>query len=365
MKNLQDILNRIPLKPLQKEEKNAMRTRLIDFMNVHPSLSTKRPALSSFFFEMFSVRLLANALPAALVLALVVGGSISFAAEGALPGDLLYPVKVSVNESVRGAIAISSEAKTEWNSELIERRLQEAEELANEGKLDEDTRSEIESNIETHFADIETRISAEGDNDRAAEVSSRLETALRGHEQILLEISKGGGKGESITLAAKVAASLEDVSEAEALAQTLRSKAEAISKTRTEAEISVSSRVNGQMKKSAENSLRSAEKRISEARKLLKKNKATLNAEISAQIEAQMQAAEESITEGKTRVEAEASGEAFVLFQEAQRLADEARLTTRAARDFDVRISIRGIDISTAMTLDAGEEDDEEEDQED
>src|SRR3989344_3616455 len=53
---------------------------------------------------------------ASLVIALMLGGGVSFAAEGSLPGDALYPVKVSVNEEVRGAITVGAEAKAEWEA---------------------------------------------------------------------------------------------------------------------------------------------------------------------------------------------------------------------------------------------------------
>ncbi len=349
MKTLKDILNRIPLSNLKKEEKGVIRARLVNFMKKHPlPYYTGEKTFFFGFLEPLFSRTFLNALPAALIFALIIGGSVSFAAEGALPGDLLYPVKVSVNEPIRGALVVSNEAKVEWNSHLVERRLEEAEILANRGELDEETRSAIESHIETHIAEIENYISAEAsrntDTDTdSAEVSSKLETTLRGHEQVLLKISaKEGGEDTR--------------GEVEALANKVRGKAEKVSKTRTEAEIEVSGRTNGRLKKSAEGALRSAESRIAEAQKFSEKNTEKLNAEASAAVEAKINSAEETVFKGKAKIETEGYGEAFILFQEAQRLAEEARLTARAARDFNVSIDIEPIDMY--LGLDAEEESD-------
>ena len=65
-------------------------------------------------------------MPIILILALMFGGGgISYAAEGAVPGDALYPIKVSVNEEVRDLVAFSPEAKADWETRRLERRLAE------------------------------------------------------------------------------------------------------------------------------------------------------------------------------------------------------------------------------------------------
>jgi len=51
----------------------------------------------------------------------------------------LYPVKVYVNENVQGALAVSDEAKLSYHTDIAEVRLEEAEALASQGKLDAST----------------------------------------------------------------------------------------------------------------------------------------------------------------------------------------------------------------------------------
>ena len=82
-------------------------------------------------------------LAAALVLVLVGGTGISYAAENALPGDSLYSVKTYVNEPVRVALATNAEAKAEVQIELAERRIDEAATLAAEGRLDNATQQDL------------------------------------------------------------------------------------------------------------------------------------------------------------------------------------------------------------------------------
>ena len=60
---------------------------------------------------------------ASLFILIFVGASTSYAAEMALPGDILYPVKAVVNENVVSALAFSEEAKANRSATLALRRL--------------------------------------------------------------------------------------------------------------------------------------------------------------------------------------------------------------------------------------------------
>lgn len=74
-------------------------------------------------------------MPFIIMIAVVVGGGTSFAAQGAVPGDFLYPVKTEVNESVRSAFAFGADAEARLQAKLIEERVEEAKELKAEGEL--------------------------------------------------------------------------------------------------------------------------------------------------------------------------------------------------------------------------------------
>jgi len=86
----------------------------------------------------------------ALMLVIAVTGGTSVAAESALPGDSLYGVKIHVNENVRGAVSLSTEAKAKWHAKRAERRTEEARALEAKGELNAETQAMIRTNIESH-----------------------------------------------------------------------------------------------------------------------------------------------------------------------------------------------------------------------
>src|SRR3989344_2570438 len=86
----------------------------------------------------------------ALLLVLCVGGGVSFAAENTVPGDALYSVKTSVNENVRAAIAVSTEAEARWQAQAAQRRLAEAKELSARGELSADVEAELGAAFSEH-----------------------------------------------------------------------------------------------------------------------------------------------------------------------------------------------------------------------
>jgi len=88
------------------------------------------------------------------------GGGVSYAAEGAVPGDALYPIKVGINEEVRDIVALTPEAKADWESRLVERRLEEAEKLAEAtGAIPPAAQEIIEEKLEKHIEKLEIHLS--------------------------------------------------------------------------------------------------------------------------------------------------------------------------------------------------------------
>jgi hypothetical protein len=130
--------------------------------------------------------------PAALVagtLVIFLVSGTSFAAEAALPGSPLYPVKVNVNEEVRAALALTPEAKADWDITRAERRLEEAAILESQDKvIPPAAETELEDHFTAHVADAETHIvqaSESGADERAADIASRLEAVLAAqHRQL-------------------------------------------------------------------------------------------------------------------------------------------------------------------------------------
>jgi hypothetical protein len=128
-------------------EKSAMLSRLHAYADYH-KMKPAAPVASS-WIHFFSVHRYSYGTLAILIV--LSTSSVSFAAEKALPGDILYPIKVNINESVRSAFTVNPEAKAKWESDKIFRRVEEAETLAAQGKFDEASLLEVENLIDAHF----------------------------------------------------------------------------------------------------------------------------------------------------------------------------------------------------------------------
>ena len=132
---------------------------------------------------------------AALLLLVVVsvGGGTSFAAQGSLPGDVLYPVKISVNEQVQVALATSPLQKAQVNTSLAERRIEEAQQLAARGTLTATTTIEIQQNLTSHVAIAQTIAQNIATSDPAAstQISTQLASTLTVNDAVLTDIAQG------------------------------------------------------------------------------------------------------------------------------------------------------------------------------
>lgn len=264
----------------------------------------------------------------AILLVILMGGGVSVAAQNSLPGDSLYDVKLGVNERVAGWLAVSNEAEAMLAAKLAGARLREAEKLTVRSELDTETRANIEANFERQADKVNVLIAefeAREDFKAAAEVSSNLETSLRAHAEILAR------------LAAKDA---EDRAEVTAILNTVNANiaANTIVRSRVEAGVLVSQ--GPDVKSAAEGKLGAAENKIAEVESFIENRKAALGVTASADAEARLEVAETVLTDGKAKLEAEAYGEAFILFQKAHDLAQEAKLLVEVGLDVEAVVNV-------------------------
>jgi len=293
-----------------------------------------------FLFFAFSWRLVAPALVAVLVLAL--GGGTAFAAQGSLPGDSLYPVKVNFNEPIRTALAFSATAQAGVHSELAQERLKEAEELASQNRLDDVVEAAVVIRVERHLARAKQHISeleGEGKVEEAAALNSNLEATLQAHEDIIVKIedehqgqNDGGGDTQPRRWRLKEVLN--------AVQPNVRSTAEA----RTQSEAKVSSGEQARVKSAAENKRDSAKNTIESVQNYLNSRRVrnNLSEESKAKAEERLVEAERLFAQGEEKFAAGANGEAFVLFQTSARVAQHARVLIDAGLRY-------GLDIQTNL----------------
>lgn len=320
MNDLNEIKNITKKITLSSREKESAKANILNFIRLHPvsKPDTSRLLSKWSFFSLFNLN--SKPMPAFLGILLVLAssGGISFAAEGALPGDLLYPVKVGINEEVRAAVSFSAEAKANWDARRLERRLEEAEELAHKKEFSAEVRSKIEENFEAHAERVERRIAdfeSKGEVQSAADLSSNFETSLSAHEKILFKID-----GEEVSK----------------FLPKIRAKKGSASLLRIKMESRVSEEPKPEAKEAAEGKMKVSENKIEEVKSFIENVRAKLGAEATVDAEAKLTEAQKVWTDGKIKFDAGEYGEAFVLFQRAHRIAQEAKLLIEAKSEFNI-----------------------------
>ncbi|MBI2577364.1 MAG: hypothetical protein HYV77_00790 [Candidatus Wildermuthbacteria bacterium] len=155
---------------------------------------------SSFSQKPFSLAWVFGSVPrrlafASFCIALVLQAGGMAMANKALPGEPLYMVKVTVNESLRSAFMFSLEDKAYWEADRIDKRFQEAERLLVKNKLnDRKTVQIIEGYINQHadalFTLGEKLEKKEGRFDETAAAFAQAVGALEVHGNILAVLDK-------------------------------------------------------------------------------------------------------------------------------------------------------------------------------
>lgn len=161
---------------------DSSRARIEDNLRSYTAFHSVREADNSRSIEQvprstFLHRLKLTTMPIAIFLALFVTVGTSFAAQGALPGDFLYPVKTEVNENIRGAFAVTADAEADLQADLLEERLKEAQTLHASGKLRGDTAVAVSKRVNAQVK-VATNAAAKSDASVAAKTNTRVKAGL-------------------------------------------------------------------------------------------------------------------------------------------------------------------------------------------
>ena len=192
IKNLFKKTGKIALTP---EEKLQTRANLQVFLNEHPvrNLAQERLLWQRSMFQPIYL-FIQKPMPAIIIAVLLLTGGVSYAAEQSLPGDTLYPVKVSVNEEVVEFLKPTLESKTAWDAKRAERRLEEAETLLTQGKFTPELRDTVEQKIEDHLTEVSLRLATlktQNKIPQATQLSLEIESTLTAHETVLDSLTTG------------------------------------------------------------------------------------------------------------------------------------------------------------------------------
>ena len=311
---------------LEKEKKNSIKEAVLVFMKENSLPAQKR----TFWGTVFSPRLKpVYIFVSALAVVLCTGGVVSVQANAALPGDILYPVKVGVNENVLQVLAFSDEAKTDLNIQLAEVRLQEAEQLAVEGKLLPGIQIRINNNfnarVDKVVKSIEKLNNAKMYN-AAAKISSSFEATLKAHSAVLSAIGGSALGGEETTEQMDSLIIEVDNASKEAFNSGAISVNSVENENNTTGENQPEKSV--ALEKIAQNRLQSAQNAINEVNKLIEADKGKIKNEVVLKVQKNLEKAEQKIVEGTIKMSGDIKDYrgAIFLFQQALTTARESKL---------------------------------------
>ena len=293
------------------------RALLSEYVKMRPVRAAEQaPVPSPVFTNGLSVFFMRHSMPAfAVVFVLILGGGTAAAAEGALPGDILYPVKVYVNEEMRATLTVSPKAKADWAVDRAERRLEEAATLALSGKLDDVKRAELDTNLDAHIESADkNRMQLEDENDTAdaAEVDTNIHAVLIARENIL------DGKRAVKALARKETAAL--MMSARALSA--ETQEDAADSRKEEAEKTKGNRT-------------AAKARIEAAKKFLNRLPVRLSDDARVQVETRLKEAAEAFSSGEVDVSEGNKVEASSHFDSALESATKIEAIVSVSKDTD------------------------------
>jgi hypothetical protein len=176
---------------LTKSERAEMRANLISHMEANPL-----PVLSPYLVFSPFTRHAFKPFAYTFALLLIVGAGTSVAASDALPGSMLYAVKVNVNERVQTAFARTPEEKASLAVELTHKRLDEVELLAASSTLSrtqEDAAGERIADAALKAVQAIASLERE-DSGAAKKINATLTATLVRHTSILETLAASGNE---------------------------------------------------------------------------------------------------------------------------------------------------------------------------
>ena len=314
---------------LEPHEKLAMRERLVAFMAEHPlhekkaDRSLHHPGASYYQRSStllgYQVSAWRKVVPA-LLLIIFVGTGTSFAAEGTLPGDALYPIKIHVNEPLKQKLAFTPQAQAQVEIELASRRLTEGEKLAQQGNLTPVVQATLETEFLAHSEKAQEHIIALQSSDHARDEGSSaavdasvdLQSSLTTHTRILATLADKQGTSSDRGLRVLLGA--------------VRQRGERAAALKLDTVAQVEARSGSSTIEGAEQQLVAAESQLQVTAASAQKLSRRVRPRTRDEIRTRTQVAERIIAEGKKRLNAGASSEAAPLFKQAREMGRETKI---------------------------------------
>jgi hypothetical protein len=161
---------------MTSEEKFDMLSNIIKYTDEHPIPTNYYSIIFKHSFLYASI------------FALIIGTSAtSWAAEGSLPGDLLYPVKTELNENIVKAFNVTNTQKAKNNVKLVDKRMGELTQMIVTEKDTPEKIDTIVNKLDKYKQDLQEYIQ---ETENAELVYIELESVVDTHLEILENIAK-------------------------------------------------------------------------------------------------------------------------------------------------------------------------------
>jgi len=137
----------------------------------------------------------------ALSFVLMLSGATSVAAKSAIPGDILYPIKIYINEGAESFFSIGVKSTAKTNATHAISRLKEVQKLALQDKLSTTTTNLIKAKFTEDAQSVALnveKLSQEGDVPAATEVGTEFQASLQDYQSTLATLSEKGGEQEAL-----------------------------------------------------------------------------------------------------------------------------------------------------------------------
>ncbi|MEQ1849778.1 MAG: hypothetical protein ABL890_04270 [Candidatus Peribacteraceae bacterium] len=123
-----------------------------------------------------------SSMVSALLIVSILSGGVTFAAENTVPGDILYPVKIHVNERLMHTMARTEDDKAMVETKRAARRIAEAETLVKRHTFSEEKQDMLASAVDSHMRVVRTRMDTLSRENRPASLrtlSAHVDATLK------------------------------------------------------------------------------------------------------------------------------------------------------------------------------------------
>ncbi len=344
MRKYRSFLERAKSIRLSKSEKDEIRANLHALMAREPisghvrdvSLVNHVTQWSKQAISMVFSLIKQHGMPVVIVLliTLIAGGGVSYASESALPGTVLYPVKIHINEGVQSVFMVSSERRGAWEAELLNRRLQEAELLAYNNRFTGSAKTEVESLIRLQSQKLRKLAQVlldRGEVNIASVVSTNLEIPLRVHEVLLQRLAVTAPENQD-----------EDI---QSLATALSVEKREVEKVRADLESKEHVLLGGNRVAAVQGKLVSSANTLRRVQNAFSKTENTLGDGTISDVKAKLSLADGLRSEGAEALEDNDLERAYESFQGAIRLGREAQLLVESEKKLRAYAGVAVFDV--------------------